>query len=609
MKNILRSFGYRCAFVVALLLSTRSESSAQIITTIAGTGTGGFSGDGGQATAANIDGPTVIAFDTSGNLYFPDYSNSRIRKINAAGIITTVVGTGSPGFSGDGGPATAARLAYASFVTFRNGEMFIADYYNHRIRKVNTSGIISTIAGSGSGGFGGDGGPATSARLYYPTSIGFDRYNNMYIVDEANDRVRKVTTSGIISTLAGGGSSLASGIPATSSSLNRPGGITIDTSGNIYIADVDHARICKVDIYGILTKYAGTGTAGYGGDGAAATAADLNHPLRLAMDSAGALYVGDQQNNRARVISSTGIITTIAGNGTAGFSGDGGAATAAKLWGAQGVCKDKYGNIYIADADNKRIRKISTCILNVRSVNGSTVLCIGDSTGLSDTTLGGVWSSSAPGIAMVNSSGIVTGLSAGTVTISYTVTNSCGSGYAIHTITVTPAPNAGTITGIDTICAGTGTTLADSAAGGTWLSSNNAIATVDLATGSVSGLIAGLTTVYYVVTNSCGSDTARHLLHVRDAGTCPTGVGNIRQIITNFQIAPNPNKGSFVINLASPLTEELILVITNILGQKVKELIIRTNVETAVKLDAPAGIYFITAEVNGKRVTEKVVIE
>ncbi len=242
-------------------------------------------------------------------LISPDYANNRIRKISTLGIITTIAGNGSSGFSGDGGPATAARLYQPSYVIVHNGSLYIADYFNQRIRKVNPSGIISTIAGNGSGGFGGDGGAATAASLYYPTSIAFDRAGNMYIVDEANDRVRMVSTSGIIRTFAGGGSTTTFGGPATGFSLYRPGGITIDTSDNVYIADVTSNRIVQVNTSGTINLYAVNGSASFSGDGGPATAAGLNRPLRIFIDSAGTLYFGDQGNDRARKISALGIVT------------------------------------------------------------------------------------------------------------------------------------------------------------------------------------------------------------------------------------------------------------------------------------------------------------
>ncbi len=436
MKKMTTNHYFRNAMVIAALLLLTHGAFAQVITTIAGTGTGGFSGDGGPATAANIDGATVVTFDAAGNLYFPDYSNSRIRKIDASGIITTVVGNGTYGYSGDGGPASAACLSYPSFVTIVNREMFIADYYNHVIRKVDTSGIITTIAGNGSGGFSGDGGQATAASLYYPTSVGFDNNSNMFIVDEANDRVRKVTPLGVITTFAGGGSMSGGGIPAINCAMNRPGGIAVDTSGRVYVADVDNARICRIDLSGILIEYAGTATAGYGGDGGPATAAQFNHPLRLSIERNGTLYVGDQRNNRARKIDPTGIVTTIAGTGTAGFSGDGGPATAADFDGPQGVCTDAGGNLYIVDASNRRIRKVVACTNVDATISGGTSVCVHYSITLTAATAGGTWSSSNTAIASVSPTGVLTGVSLGSVTIQYIVTNSCSSDTATYHVTV-----------------------------------------------------------------------------------------------------------------------------------------------------------------------------
>ena len=436
MNNCFPLLGHRIAIILLVALSFSAKIDAQIITSIAGTGSAGFSGDGGPATAAAIDGATFVSFDAAGNLYFPDYTNNRIRKIDASGIITTVVGNGSAGYSGDGGAATAAQLSNPSYVTFHGGEMYIADYYNHVIRKVSATGIITTVVGSGSGGFSGDGGAATAASLYFPTSIAFDASNNMFIADEANDRIRKVTFSGTISTYAGGGSSSAGGVPATTCSLYRPGGVTTDATGNVYITDVGNARICKVNVAGTLTIYAGTGTAGYGGDGGPATAAALDHPLRLVIDSVGTLYFGDQGNNRARKITAAGIISTIAGTGTAGFSGDGGLATAANLNGPQGVCPDRLGNIYIVDASNYRIRKIVNCGSVIRPITGSDTLCLGTRDTLADATPGGSWSSSNTSIATISTNGIVTGIAAGSVIIRYIVTSFCGSDTAIYNVTI-----------------------------------------------------------------------------------------------------------------------------------------------------------------------------
>ncbi len=505
---------------------TYSTSTCNIITTIAGNGTAGFGGDGGAATGAELNNPTIVNFDTLGNMFVADYSNNRIRKISTAGTISTVVGTGTAGYSGDGGAATAAQLNLPSFVIVRYGSLYIADYYGHRIRKVSPTGVISTVAGTGSGGFSGDGGAATAASLYYPTSIAFDASNNMYIADEANNRIRKVSAAGIITTFAGGGSGLGDGGAATAAGLNRPGGVVVDASGNVFIADPGNQRIRKVNTSNIISTYAGNGTGSYSGDGGQATAATLNHPLRLLVDASENIYVGDEANNRVRKISSSGIIITVAGNGTAGFTGDGGPATAAELNGTQGVALDASGNLYIVDVANERIRKVTSGTAPVVSVlSGPSSVCVGASITIVDSVSGGAWSSSSTAVAMVSASGLVTGVSAGTTTISYVVTNSCGSAVATKTITVLAAPaTPGAITGPSTICIGTPVSVTDGTSGGSWSSSNPSIATVS-GSGSVTGVSAGTAVISYIIINSCGTAYATLPVTVLTTPTAGTITG------------------------------------------------------------------------------------
>ena len=342
--------------------------SPGLIATIAGNGTAGFSGDGSTATHAMLNYPSAVTADSSGNIYIPDPSNYRIRKIAAAtGIISTVAGNGTNSFSGDGGLATNASMQGANGVAVDgSGNIFIADTYDNRIRKVSAStGIITTIAGNGTSGFSGDGGPATSAELKGPTGIALDSSGNIYIGDTSNNRVRKITVAtGIISTVAGSGNGSVfysgDGGPATSACMYYPHGIALDASGNIYIADGNNQRIRKVTIStGVITTIAGSGVQGYSGDGSAATAAKLNYPLSVAVDSNGNVYVGDGSNQRIRKITpSTGVITTIAGNGTGGFVGDSGPATSAEIYGANGIALDSSANLYIADTGNQRIRMV-----------------------------------------------------------------------------------------------------------------------------------------------------------------------------------------------------------------------------------------------------------
>ncbi len=319
--------------------------------------------------------------DASGNLYIAEQANNRIRKISASGIISTVAGNGSFGFSGDDGVATSASLYYPTHVAVdASGNLYIADQGNNRIRKVSPSGIISTVAGNGSAGFSGDGGLATAASLYRPQGVAVDALGNLYIADISNQRIRKVNTSGIISTVAGIGSFGFSGDggSATAASLHNPSGVAVDASGNLYIADYSNYRIRKVNTSGIISTVAGNSSYGFSGDGGSATAARLNNPIGVAVDASGNLYIADENNNRIRKVSPSGIISTVAGNGISGFSGDGGAATAASLNYPRGVVVDGSGNLYIADKDNYRIRKVSGL------TNGS--LAITGVSGLSCTT-------------------------------------------------------------------------------------------------------------------------------------------------------------------------------------------------------------------------------
>jgi sugar lactone lactonase YvrE len=341
---------------------------AQIISTVAGDSSQGFSLDNVPAVSSELYFPTCVAFDGSGNYYIADEWNNRIRKVSASGEISTVAGNGVPGFSGDNGPATDAQLNYPTGIALdSSGNIYIADAVNSRIRKVNAFGIISTVVGTDSTGYSGDNGPATNAWLNEPTSVAVDLFGNIYIGDQGNNRVRKVNVSlGNINTIAGTDAAGYSGDggQATAAQLNGPYGIAVDASGNVYIADGFNNCIREVSASsGIITTVAGNDSAGYSGDGGSATTAKLNGPVGVTVDVSGNIYIADLNNNCIRKVTypsgPKGIINTIAGDDTAGYSGDNGAGTNAKLYKPCGTGLDVSGTVYIADTYNNRIRKLT----------------------------------------------------------------------------------------------------------------------------------------------------------------------------------------------------------------------------------------------------------
>jgi hypothetical protein len=345
---------------------------AQIITTIAGTGVDGYSGDNGLATNAQLNGPNTIAFDQFGNMYITDNGNSRIRKVaNGTGIITTVAGTGNVGSNGDNGPATAADINPLSIVidTFRDNIYFSEP--GHIIRKINATGIISTIAGTGVPGYNGDNILAINAQLFYPYLGAVDALGNLYFSDYSNHRVRKITPSGIITTVAGTGSSGTGGNngPATAAQLGSPVFMIMNTSGDLYIPDNVHPSVRLVNTAGIMSTVAGTGTSsGSLSDGIPATDAALILPNNLTLDDSGNMYIACTGVNMVRKVNSAGIISTIAGTGATGYGGDGGAAIFA-TFNRLNFVTYHWGNLYIADTRNNRIRRITYSTAGVDEMN------------------------------------------------------------------------------------------------------------------------------------------------------------------------------------------------------------------------------------------------
>jgi len=345
---------------LALLAGGPTLAGNNVIKSVAGDGTAGYSGDEGPATAASLgNNPWSATVDTIGKLYIADTGNNTIRMVDAVGVIHTVAGNGTAGFSGDGGPATAASLNGPFAVAVNAaGEIYIADTNNNRVRKVDLKGMITTVAGGNTFGFSGDGGPATAATLYAPESIALDSIGNLYIADWGNARVRLVNSAGFISTVAGNGSNgyNGDGQLATAARISARC-VALDAAGNLYIADEENSRIRKVDSEGIISTVAGNGAFGFTGDGGPATEASLYSPYAVAVSKSGRIFIADFINNRIRVVDSDGVIDTVAGDGIAGFSGDGAAATAAELSNLTGIAVDAAENIYIPDGTH-RIREI-----------------------------------------------------------------------------------------------------------------------------------------------------------------------------------------------------------------------------------------------------------
>jgi len=353
--------------LLLILLLLPVFAAGQIITTIAGTGSSGYTGDGGPALDAKLQWSCGLSFDGSGDLYI--VGGNRVRKIDETGTITTIAGSGGVGYSGDGGPATAATFNIPAFLAIdKAGKNYIADWFNNVIRKVDTDGIITTFAGNGTQGYSGDGGPATAAMLDQTSGIAVDTAGNVYV--GTGSRIRKIATSGIITTIAGNGVPGYSGDggPATAAMLHGIEGICVDNKGNVIFADNTNGRVRMISTSGIITTVAGNGYGGYTGDGGLATDATVV-PMDVCADKFGNIYISHHNATDAiRVVNSAGYIYTIAGSSVSGFSGDGGLATLARLSYAYGIVLDSCGNLYLMDANNYRVRKVTFPTCNYESV-------------------------------------------------------------------------------------------------------------------------------------------------------------------------------------------------------------------------------------------------
>ena len=526
-----------------------SVHAQMLITTIAGNGSGTYSGDGGPATAAGVDQPQGSGIDNNGNIYFGGIGN-RIRRVDTNGIITTIAGNGYPHDTGDGGPATAAAVLFQGFMAADGiGNLYIAAFC--RIRKIDIAGIITPFAGTGFAGPSSYPCPATAAAFAGDLTVSLDTAGNAYIDQMDTGVVFKVNSSGIISVIAGNfthGFSGDSG-PATAAQLYVPVGAVFDRAGNMYVSDCNNFRIRKVNNAGIITTIAGNGISGDIGDGGPATAAEVSQVEGICVDSFGNIYFTETIGARIRKIDTSGIITTLAGNGTWGYAGDNGPATASELNVPGGINIGRNGNIFFCDRHNNRVRMIYS--------NHAPYFMGGHITDVGNRVLD--------------------------ITTCIDIAISLDSLLAIRDIdlrqpetwSIITGPSHGTavVAHIDT-------------------STGHTLVPTGLSYTPIAGYI-GSDSFYVRITDGYASDSMAVTINVVDCHLgIPVATGKGSDYISIF---PSPNNGAFTINLSSNIIEDAHIIISNILGEIVKEFNIPSNKPAEIELHIPQGMYFISA--------------
>ncbi len=639
---------YSLVTTCATVSTTQSMISGKVLTAnifnFAGYGTGasGYTADGVLADSRAINAPSGIAKDKYGYIYFTEQGNNIVRKVSKiSGTMYTIAGTRSAGFSGDGGAATAANLnAPSGIAVDKNGNIYIADQANARIRKITAAGIISTIAGTGTVGYTADGVAAASANIAQPTAVAVDTNGNVYFAEQNNHRIRRISTSGILTTVAGNGSASFSGDrgAATAASISYPAGVSVDAANNIYIADAGNNRIRKVTSAGIISTLAGNGTAGYSGDGSAATAAKLYNPSGVTSDSLGNVYIADRNNNVVRKVTTGGIISTVAGTGTAGYSGDSGPATAAKLYYPQGVLCDSL-NLYVADFSNNDIRVIGSVTynyymptpvnpnLNLTVCKNSTAKRLDTLMTISDLDVsttdiwyvhqrpthgvltGFPYSHAATGGALMPLGLFytpTTGYSGGD-TFMITLANYGDSGYIYVVVNVLAPPVVSAIAGAATIAISTPATLTDATAGGVWTSSNTARATAT-ATGVVKGVTAGADTIIYTVTNTCGTTPVFKTIAIV-AGREGDSQNGAIPVDKSEQVRLYPNPATEIVTIELPENSgKATVIVLDLLGQMVLQ---SSSSEQKLQLNLSslaAGSYLVHIKTEKQETTHHIIV-
>ncbi len=621
---------------------------AQTISTVAGNDTGAYAGDGGPAIHAEIQGPYGVALDAAGNIYIADQYNDRVRKVTAStGKISTIAGNGLSGSSGNGGPATAASLdGPVGIAVDAAGNVYVSEIVSSCVRKINTAGIISAYAGSPYNiGYAGDGAAATlsTAKLNTPIGLALDAAGTLYIADNGNNVVRTVSASGTLNTIAGNGLGGFSGdgAAATDAELNQPVDVACDAAGNIYIADYSNNRIRKVVTgTGKIYTVAGSGASGFGGDGYQATLAGLSRPTGITVSPQGVLFITD--SNMVKNVYPTGIIYRLAGTGYAGYSGDGSLARYATFSDPYGGALDAAGNYFVADYANNVIRKIgvfhnhlpsfaggatqsfSVCknstadsvkpILDIVDLDSFQVMNWFVAANAVHGTVGGTATAPSTGTTVVPAGPGITYTPMvgymGTDTFKIGITDGIDFDTMTVYVTVQTAYTAATLSGPDTLCQTDTMHLSPSVGGGSWGTSNATIATVS-ASGKITGIGPGTDSILYTLSNSCGSAIAYKPIHVRSHDSCALYASRLAEApATAISIYPNPNDGRFFVSYSGVAGTAAQVVVTAVTGAKVGTFPVEAGKETPVMFqDRPAGIYFIdVVDASGKIFTGRIVI-